>query len=199
MFTGIIEELGEIISIKPNDKGASFCIRASFILDDVKIGDSICVSGCCLTLTDYSEGLWSCDLVEETLQRTYFNQAKVGEKVNLERSLKWQGRLGGHLVQGHIDAVGQIKSKELLTDGSWKVAIQLEPPLLRYIIEKGSIAVDGVSLTVMQKGTDWFSFAMIPHTADVTTLGGKQAGELVNLEVDLIAKYVENLIAPTFK
>ncbi|WP_068469435.1 riboflavin synthase [Candidatus Protochlamydia phocaeensis] len=196
MFTGIVEELGKIASIEWKTSGARFHISAHRVLEDAKIGDSISVNGCCLTLVDFSSQGWYCDVVQETLDRTNFRLLKEGDSVNLERAIRYQDRLGGHLVQGHIDDVGTIKNKQALSDGSWQVTIQLSPDLMKYLVYKGSIAVDGVSLTIATLGEKDFSFAMIPHTAQVTTLGIKKPGELVNLEVDLMAKYIERLLVP---
>lgn len=196
MFTGIVEELGTIQAIDWHAQGARFSIQASHVLQDAKIGDSICVNGCCLTLVKHEGRIWSCDVVQETLERTHFKHFRVGDRVNLERAVRYQDRLGGHLVQGHIDETGTILNKKLLADNSWWVSIAASPDILRYIVLKGSIAVDGVSLTVADVNSTTFSFAMIPHTAQVTTLGFKQEGEAVNLEVDLMAKYIERLVHP---
>lgn len=194
MFTGIVEELGVIKSLSKHLEGARLQIEAQKVLSDVSIGDSISVNGCCLTVVEYHPTHWSCDIVKETLQKTTFPHLEVGDRVNLERSVRLQDRLGGHLVQGHVDGLGKIKAKNDLKDGSWWVTIETPPDLLRYIIQKGSIAVDGVSLTVADVKDSTFSFAMIPHTAAVTSLGYKSTGSLVNLEVDMIAKYIERLI-----
>lgn len=194
MFTGIVEELGIIQSIEWFEKGARFHIQALKILEDAKVGDSISVNGCCLTIVNHQSQQWSCDVVQETLHRTNLKQLKVGERVNLERAVRYQDRLGGHLVQGHVDETGKILSKNVLPDGSWWVTIETSPAVLRYLIFKGSIAVDGVSLTIADLGEVSFSFAMIPHTAQMTTLGFKQCGDEVNLEIDLMAKYIERLM-----
>ncbi|CUI16840.1 riboflavin synthase, alpha subunit [Candidatus Protochlamydia naegleriophila] len=196
MFTGIVEELGSITAIDWKSEGARFHIQASKVLSDAKQGDSISVNGCCLTIVDHHAQGWCCDLVEETLNRTYFRTLQAGDHVNLERAIKYQDRLGGHLVQGHIDEIGQMTCKKPLKDGSWWVTIQAPPSLMRYIVHKGSIAIDGVSLTVAEIDHHHFSFAMIPHTAQATTFGIKGVGSLVNLEVDLMAKYIERLITP---
>lgn len=196
MFTGIIEELGCIQAIEWHAQGARFYIQALTVLEDVKIGDSLCVNGCCLTVIQHESSTWICDVVPETLERTNLKYLKVEDKVNLERSVRYQERLGGHLVQGHIDETGQILDKKSLSDGSWWVTIIATPSILRYVVSKGSIAVDGVSLTIADLQELNFSFAMIPHTSQITTLGFKQIGDFVNLEVDLMAKYVERLISP---
>lgn len=199
MFTGIIEELGQIKSITKKGSGISLNITADLVLNGTKIGDSISVNGCCLTVTNKTPADWSCDLVKETLERTDLGQIKVGEKVNLERAVRFGDRLGGHLVQGHVDEVGLIKEKIHMTDGSWWVTVQSSPQLLRYLITKGSIAVDGVSLTIAAIQNDTFSFAMIPHTANMTSLGLKGPDARVNLEIDLLAKYVDRLTHPYSK
>lgn len=196
MFTGIIEELGIIQAIEWPAKGARFYIQASIVLEDAKVGDSLSVNGCCLTIVNKQSNQWICDVVEETLNRTNLKYLKVGDHVNLERAVRYQDRLGGHLVQGHVDETGKILSKTLLPDSSWWIAISVSPTIMRYLVFKGSIAVDGVSLTIADLKEDSFSFAMIPHTARATTLGFKQIGENVNLEIDLMAKYVERLINP---
>lgn len=190
MFTGIVEELGKIISISPQKNGIKIEIAATLVTSDTKVGDSIAVNGCCLTVIDHTPHSFKCDIVEETIQKTCFNQLKKDDKINLERSVKLHDRLSGHLVQGHVDGVGKIISKKPYQDGSWWVTISAPSSLLQYLIYKGSITVDGVSLTIAELNTDSFSFAMIPHTTNVTTLGFKQEGVDVNLEIDMIAKYV---------
>lgn len=199
MFTGIIEELGVVQAIEWQAKGARFYIQASTILEDVQIGDSLSVNGCCLTIVNKQTNHWACDVVQETLDRTNLKRLKVGDRVNLERAIRYQERIGGHLVQGHIDETGTISSKYPLSDDSWWITVNASVDIMRYIIFKGSIAVDGVSLTIADLKEDSFSFAMIPHTARSTTLGFKQIGENVNLEVDLMAKYAERLIYPLLK
>jgi riboflavin synthase len=199
MFTGIVEELGSIQTIEWHEKGARFYIHAPTVLEDAKIGDSLSVNGCCLTVVNKQSQQWTCDVVQETLNRTNLKYLKVGDRVNLERSVRFQDRLGGHLVQGHIDETGKILLKDSLPDNSWWVTIAVSPALMRYVVHKGSIAVDGVSLTIADLQKDSFSFAMIPHTAKVTTLGFKQPGDDVNLEADLMAKYVERLVSPFLK
>ena len=196
MFTGIVEELGCIQTIDWHAQGARFHIQASLVLDDVKVGDSLCVNGCCLTVIKHQPTLWTCDVVQETLNRTNLRHLKEGYRVNLERSVRFQDRLGGHLVQGHIDETGEILIKKPLSDGSFWIVIGASPAILRYAVSKGSIAVDGVSLTIADLQETSFAFAMIPHTGHTTTLGFKQPGDLINLEVDLMAKYVERLTRP---
>lgn len=195
MFTGIVEELGIIQAIERGEKSARFYIQSSSVLDDAKEGDSISINGCCLTIVQRNSHQYTCDVVQETLHRTNLKHLKAGDRVNLERAVRYQDRMGGHLVQGHIDETGTILSKDALGDGSWWMTIKASPQVMRYLIFKGSIAIDGVSLTIADLNDETFSFAMIPYTAQMTTLGFKQIGELVNLEIDLMAKYVEKLIS----
>jgi riboflavin synthase len=184
MFTGIVEELGRV---KERD-GGRFTFGAATVLEDLKIGDSVAVNGCCLTVVEIGEGWWRADAVGETLQRTNLADLQPGDVVNLERPVRLADRLGGHLVQGHVDAVGEI------TTAAPELRITPPKDLLRYVVTKGSITVDGCSLTVVDVFDDGFSIAVIPHTAEVTTLGRKGPGDRVNLEVDLVAKYVERLL-----
>ncbi len=196
MFTGIVEELGTVRRVAPHATGARLEIEASTVLDGAAIGDSLAVNGCCLTVVEHGPGWWAADAVEETLRRTSLGELRPGDPVNLERPVRLADRLGGHLVQGHIDGVGRVVERATGPDGSALVHIAMPAPLLRYVVEKGSIAVDGVSLTIVAVERDRFSVALIPHTLAVTTLGSKSVGASVNLEVDLIAKYVERLLAP---
>ena len=189
MFTGIVEELGEVLAIEPRGDAARIRIGATQVLDGAKLGDSTAVDGCCLTVVAQGDGWWEADVSDETLRRTTLGGRKAGDRVNLERPVQVSDRLGGHIVQGHVDAVGEVV--EPVPD----LRVRMPDDLRRYVIEKGSITVDGVSLTVVQPTDDGFTVAVIPHTAEVTTLGAKQPGDTVNLEVDLIAKYVERLVA----
>ncbi|MBU6316822.1 MAG: riboflavin synthase [Acidobacteria bacterium] len=184
MFTGIVEELGHVQSFD----GARLRIGAHTVLSDVRLGDSIAVNGCCLTVVEMGEDWWEADVSQETMDRTSLRAAEPGSPVNLERSVKLQDRLGGHLVQGHVDAVGEIVQP--VPD----LQVRIPSGLLRYVVEKGSITVDGVSLTVVKPLDDGFTVAVIPHTAAVTSLGAKQPGDPVNIEVDVMAKYVERLL-----
>lgn len=186
MFTGIVEELGEVVE----RDGPRLRLRARTVLDDVALGDSIAVNGCCLTVVawDADEGWWEADVSDETFARTDLDNAAPGSKVNLERPLRLVDRLGGHLVQGHVDGVGTIVAP------APDLQVSMDPRLRRYVVEKGSVTVDGVSLTVVDALDDGFTVAIIPHTAEVTTLGHKSAGDTVNLEVDVTAKYVERLL-----
>jgi riboflavin synthase len=196
MFTGLVEELGRVRTVIPNATGARLEIEASLVLDDAALGSSMAVNGCCLTVVQLGPDWFAADTVEETLARTSLGRLRAGDGVNLERPVRLSDRLGGHLVQGHVDGVGRIAGRTGLADGSTRVAITMPAHLLRYVVEKGSIAVDGVSLTVAGLWPEGFDFALIPHTATVTTLGTKGVGAPVNLEVDLVAKYVERLAAP---
>src|SRR5206468_299119 len=169
-------------------EGGRFTFRATVVLEDLKIGDSVAVNGCCLTVVEVGEGWWRADAVGETLQRTNLDDLHPGDSVNLERPVRLADRLGGHLVQGHVDAVGEIVS------AAPDLRVKAPTDLLRYVVTKGSITVDGCSLTVVDVFDDGFSLAIIPHTIEVTTLGRKGPGDRVNLEVDLVAKYVERLL-----
>ncbi len=184
MFTGIIEELGRLAE----RYGGRFTFAAETVTGDAHVGDSIAVNGCCLTVVEVGPGWWRADVVEETLSRTTLGQLALDDPVNFERPVRLSDRLGGHLVQGHVDGVGEVVTPA--------PDLSVRPPrdLLRYVVEKGSIAVDGCSLTVAAVTADAFSVAVIPHTAQVTTLGVRRAGDPVNLEVDLMAKYAEKLL-----
>lgn len=194
MFTGIVEELGRVRSVVPHGGGARVEIEAAAVLDDAATGASIAVNGCCLTVVERANGSWVADVVTETLERTTLGALGPGDAVNLERPLRLADRLGGHLVQGHVDAVGRVEGRDELPDGSARFTFSAPRALLRYVVEKGSIAVDGISLTVAACDGDRFDVAAIPHTLAVTTLGHRNAGAMVNLEVDLLAKYVERLL-----
>jgi riboflavin synthase len=196
MFTGIVEELGRVKALEPRHGGYRIAIEASVVLDDATIGASIAVNGCCLTVVELGDRWWAADAVIESVERTALRDLVVGAPVNLERPVRLAERLGGHLVQGHVDGVGRITVKETLADGSTRVRIAAPVDITRYVVEKGSIAVDGISLTVTLVDDDGFEVAIIPHTSEVTTLGTKGPGDAVNLECDLIAKYVERLVGP---
>ena len=187
MFTGIVEELGSILAIDHEGASARVRIGAGKVLDGAQIGDSTAVDGCCLTVVAQGVGWFEADVSGETLRRTTLGDRRVGDTVNLERPLRLRDRLGGHIVQGHVDAVGDVL--EPVPD----LRIRMPDDLRRYVIAKGSITVDGVSLTVVEPTDEGFTVAVIPHTAEVTTLGHRRPGDRVNLEVDLIAKYVERL------
>ena len=198
MFTGIVEEVGTVVDREDQADAARLRIRAARVLEDVALGDSISVSGVCLTVTDVTDGVWSTDVMAETLRRSSLGAAGSGDRVNLERAVTPHTRLGGHLMQGHVDGVGSILAR---TPGdAWEVVrIALPSALARYVVEKGSIAVDGVSLTVSAVSAadlpePWFEVSLIPTTLRETTLGARTPGDPVNLEVDVIAKYVERLL-----
>jgi riboflavin synthase len=184
VFTGIVEELGRV----HRREGGTFRFHAPVTSEDTKVGDSIAVNGCCVTVTDVGADWWEACAVEETLSRTNLDDLRADDPVNLERPVRLADRLGGHLVQGHVDAVGEIVRP------APDLQVRVPSPLLRYVVEKGSITVDGCSLTIVQVLDTGFTVAVIPHTMDVTTLGRKRAGDRVNLEVDVVAKYVERLL-----
>jgi riboflavin synthase len=196
MFTGIVEELGRVAAITPNAGGARLDLVAAHVLEGTAIGDSIAVNGCCLTVVALDAGRWSADAVTETLERTTLGELRAGDPVNLERPVRLHDRLGGHLVQGHVDGVGALRSRAGHDDGSTTMWFRAPAGLLRYVVEKGSITVDGISLTVAALADDGFAVAVIPHTLSATTLGSARQGTRVNLEVDVIAKYVERLTRP---
>ena len=193
MFTGIVEELGTVERVEDQGDAVRLTIRADTVLDDVRLGDSIAVNGCCLTVADRADHVWTADLMQETLDQTSLRGARPGDRVNLERAVTPTTRLGGHIVQGHVDAVGEIVSRT--PSEHWEVVeIAMPPELARYVVDKGSITVDGVSLTVVEAGEDRFTVSLIPETLARTTLGHRQPGDRVNLETDVIAKHVERLL-----
>jgi len=193
MFSGIIEEMGVVKAVVRQPGGMKLAILAQRILTELEIGESVAVNGACLTVAARQADAFETDLSPETLQRTTAGQWAVGDGVNLERSLRYNGRVSGHLVTGHIDGVGRIRDRKQ-EGNALLFTIEIPKELRRYCAEKGSIAVDGVSLTVNQVGDDSVQIAVIPHTAKATTLGVKGAGAAVNLEADLIAKYLERLL-----
>lgn len=197
MFTGIVEELGTVRAVAPNAGGARLEFQVAHVLSDAEIGASIAVNGCCLTVVALGDGWWAADAIEETLRRTSLGALAPGDHVNLERPVRLSDRLGGHLVQGHVDGVGVIASREDLEDGSRLLRVEAPASLLPYVVEKGSITVDGVSLTVVSVDDRGFTVGIIPHTQSVTTLGFKTPGDPVNLEADLVAKYIERLLRYT--
>ena len=184
MFTGIVEELGRVRLVD----GGRFVFDATIVTEDAVVGASIAVNGCCLTVVDAGKDWWAADAVPETLARTNLGDLEPGDPVNLERPVRVSDRLGGHIVQGHVDAVGEIVSP------APELQVRMPGELTRYVVEKGSITVDGCSLTVVKPLDDGFTVAVIPHTAEVTTLGHKGPGDRVNLEVDMVAKYLEKLL-----
>ena len=193
MFTGIIEGLGTIREIRSTGQGKRLGVNADFDLDQTKIGDSISVNGACLTVVMIEGALFQVDLSPETLARTTFGRAKIGDRVNLERALRLSDRLDGHLVSGHIDGIGTVKLKEK-TGNAIIFTIEVPESLSYYMIKKGSVAVDGISLTINNCGRNRFDVSIIPHTAKLTTLGFITAGDLVNIETDMIGKYVERFV-----
>ena len=196
MFTGIVEELGTVRAITSDAGGARIEINAKVVLDDAELGASIAVNGCCLTVVELLDDGWAADAVTETLDRTSLGSLTAGAPVNLERPVRLADRLGGHIVQGHVDGVGTLRARVALPDGSTRMTFAAPTELLRYVVEKGSITVDGISLTVaaLDDRATTFDVAVIPHTLAVTTLGKAEVGTRVNLEVDIIAKYVERLL-----
>lgn len=194
MFTGIIEETGTIRRIQKGPHSAVLSIEARLILEDISVGDSIAVNGICLTVISFHSHGFAADVMHETLNRSSLSALKPGSLVNLERAMAAGGRFGGHIVAGHVDGTGTITSIEKDDNAVW-YTIKAAPSILRYIVEKGSIAIDGISLTVAKVARDTFSVSVIPHTAMATTLGRRRAGDLVNLETDLVGKYIEKLLA----
>lgn len=195
MFTGIVEELGRVAAIQAlPDNAIRITIEGPTVLSDANLGDSICVNGVCLTVAEQDGDLFTADVMSETINRTTIGDLLTGSQVNLERPVTLATRLGGHLVQGHVDAVGTVSARE--HSENWDV-VTITPPkdLLKYVVEKGSITIDGTSLTVSAVTDSTFSVSLIPATLEKTTLGIRQIGDRVNLEVDVLAKYVEKLVA----
>ena len=195
MFTGIIEELGTVERVTRGRVSAVLAIRAEHILSDLKIGDSVAVNGVCLTATSLTGHGFTADVMHETLDRSALAGLGPGSPVNLERAMAADGRFGGHIVAGHVDGVGTIAAIEQDDNAIW-FTITAPAQVLRYVVEKGSIAIDGISLTVARVETDRFAVSVIPHTAAVTLLGQRRTGDRVNLESDLVGKYVEHLLRP---
>jgi riboflavin synthase len=194
MFTGLVEETGELLALQRSGAGARLAVRAPIVSSDVRLGDSIAVNGCCLTVTEQDGENLSFDLLDETLARTNLGQLAPSAPVNLERALSARGRLGGHFVQGHIDTTSPVSAFEQV-GADHRLEIALPAEFARYVAFKGSIAIDGISLTVAEVKEASFVIWIIPHTLAMTNLQAKKAGELVNLEFDLLAKYVERIIA----
>ena len=193
MFTGIIEEVGTLKKIENGQQSSRLTIEGKTVLEETKIGDSISVNGVCLTVTTMTNSLYTADVMAETLRRSSLGSLKVGSKVNLERAMAANGRFGGHIVSGHIDGTGVVKGLKKEDNAVW-ISIETTNALLRYIVEKGSIAIDGISLTVASVDHSGFKVSIIPHTSGHTTLLDKSAGGIVNLECDIIGKYVEKLL-----
>ncbi|MEU5696247.1 riboflavin synthase [Actinosynnema sp. NPDC020468] len=195
MFTGIVEELGEVTAVTDLPDAARVTIAGPVVTEDAKHGDSIAVNGVCLTVVDVADGAFTADVMRETLLRSSLAKVAPGERVNLERAAAVGQRLGGHIVQGHVDGTGAVLAREKAEH--WEVVhFGLPPQLARYVVEKGSITVDGVSLTVVSVTEDSFTVSLIPTTLELTTLGRRGPGDTVNLEVDVLAKYVERLTLP---
>ncbi len=194
MFTGLIEEVATVQSILKGTKSAKIVIQARKVLEKVQLGDSIAVNGICLTVTDFTSHSFAVDVMAETMSRTNLAKLTTTSKVNLERALRLGDRLGGHLVSGHIDGIGVIRDFKQEDNAVW-VSISTSPEILKYIIEKGSIAIDGISLTVAYLDESVFKVSIIPHTKDVTTLLTKSPGDTVNLECDMIGKYIERFLS----
>ncbi|MEU2673420.1 riboflavin synthase [Streptomyces sp. NPDC007164] len=196
MFTGIVEELGEVTAVEKLADASRFRLRGRVVTEGAKHGDSIAVNGVCLTVVELGDGEFTADVMAETLDRSSLGALDTGSRVNLERPMAVGGRLGGHIVQGHVDGTGHIVERRI--SENWEIVkVSLPAHLSRYVVEKGSITVDGVSLTVVDAGTDYFTISLIPTTLALTTLGIKEPGDPVNLEVDIIAKYVERLLGNT--
>ncbi len=193
MFTGIVEELGEVTAVEDLGDASRFTLRGPVVTEGAAHGDSIAVNGVCLTVVTTADGAFTADVMAETLKRSSLGALRPGSPVNLERPMALGGRLGGHLVQGHVDGTGTIVARTPAEN--WEIVkIALPPGLSRYVVEKGSITVDGISLTVVDAAADHFTVSLIPTTLRLTTLGRKQPGDPVNLEVDVLAKYVERLL-----
>jgi riboflavin synthase len=193
MFTGIVEELGTVAAVEDQGDAIRLTIEAATVLEGVSLGDSIAVNGCCLTVTEHGEDRWTADLMQETLDKTSLAGVAPGDRVNLERAVRVDSRLGGHIVQGHVDGVGEILART--PSEHWEVVeISLPAHLARYLVDKGSIAVDGTSLTVVEAREGSFTISLIPETLARTTLGFRHVGDRVNLEVDVLAKHVERLL-----
>ncbi|MFF3939713.1 riboflavin synthase [Streptomyces phaeofaciens] len=196
MFTGIVEELGEVTAVENLGDASRFRLRGPVVTDGAKHGDSIAVNGVCLTVVEHEGDEFTADVMAETLDRSSLGALAVGSRVNLERPTAVGARLGGHIVQGHVDGTGEVLERR--PSENWEIVkVSLPAGLARYVVEKGSITVDGISLTVVEAGPDFFTVSLIPTTLELTTLGRKQPGDPVNLEVDIVAKYVERLLAST--
>jgi riboflavin synthase len=197
VFTGIVEERGEVVAVQDLPDAARITIAGPLVTSDARQGDSISVNGVCLTVVEVADGAFTADVMRETLVRSSLDKIAAGEPVNLERAAEVGKRFGGHIVQGHVDGTGVVLSRD--PSAHWDlVRIGIPSGLARYLVEKGSITVDGVSLTVVEVGDDWFTVSLIPETLRATTLGVRTPGDRVNLEVDVVAKYVERLALPHF-
>ena len=193
MFTGIVEEIGKVQNIRKNIKSSVIVIEGNKIFEDIHVGDSIAVNGVCLTVTTFNNNIFEADIMNETLNRSSLGRLKNGSYVNLERAMSANGRFGGHIVSGHIDGTGKIVKIEKDDNAIW-YTISVEEKLMKYIVEKGSVAIDGISLTVAKVCTKDFSVSIIPHTVKETILSHKSVGDIVNIENDVIGKYVEKFM-----
>jgi riboflavin synthase len=193
MFTGLIQEVGTIVSVTQNAEGKEFIIRAPGLIKDIQIDDSVATNGCCLTATKISGDTFKVQAIHMTLQKTSVGFLRANDKVNLELSLRPQDRLGGHFVQGHVNALGKIKQIKTMGE-NWEIEVSFPADLRKYMISEGSITLDGISLTIAKLTPESLTVAIIPHTLEKTTLGTKKVGDHLNLEVDMIAKYIENFL-----
>ncbi len=193
MFTGIIEEIGKVKAIVRHANSIKLTVAAQRILEDIHVGDSICTNGVCLTVTSFDGGSYTADVMPETMSRTNFKDLRINDSVNCERAMPANGRFGGHIVSGHIDGIGVI-SKMTKDDKAIRIKIGTRPEILKYIVEKGSITIDGISLTVTDVSNFDFSVSIIEHTQDATALTKKQVGDTVNLENDIVGKYIEKFV-----
>jgi riboflavin synthase len=193
LFTGIVEEVGEVQGIRKREKSSTLSVKTKEIIEDVKLGESICTNGVCLTVTKIYGNVFDADVMAETLRRSNLGELKVGSEVNLERALSVKGRFGGHIVSGHIDGVGRIISQEKEENAVW-ITVGTKENILKYVVEKGSIAIDGISLTVAYVDDKVFKVSIIPHTGKGTILLSKTVDDTVNLECDVIGKYIEKLL-----
>lgn len=193
MFTGIIEELGNVVAIEPQADAIRLTIQGPTVASDLHRGDSIAVSGTCLTAVEFDENGFTADVMQETLNLTSLDGIKVGDPVNLERAMTAATRFGGHVVQGHVDGVGKVISREPSENWEW-VRVQIPAELMKYVVLKGSITIDGISLTVNEVGDDFVGLSLIPETLRLTTLGYKKPGDKVNIEADVMAKHIERLL-----
>jgi riboflavin synthase len=193
MFTGLVEEMGTVEAAERGEDSFTLTIRAQVVLEDVKLGDSIAVNGVCLSVTRFDKERFSVGLAPETLRRTDLGDVAPGDRVNLERSVTPTTRMGGHYVQGHVDGTGRIAAFEKEADALW-VRIETDPTLMKYIVEKGYVAIDGTSLTVVDTGEDWFTLTLVAHTQPLIVLPLKKMGDRVNIEADIMAKYVEKIV-----
>ena len=194
MFTGIVEEMGKIVRVEKGAKSSKLTVSGDKIFSDLKLGDSVATNGVCLTVTSFSKGIFTADVMNETLKRSNLGELRQGSMVNLERAMIANGRFGGHIVSGHIDGTGVITKIEQDDIAVW-YTIRADRKIMKYIIEKGSVAIDGISLTIAKVTDNDFSVSLIPHTAKETVLGYKKTGDTVNLENDVVGKYIEHFLS----